>query len=73
MIMSFTFLSFAYLLKQHLHMELFKTTVVEGLFIGGWLFLWEAFSLFFFSSQEIRAKLKRYYRFIDGKISFHYE
>lgn len=72
MIMSFTFLTLGYLFRQNVSIDLVTTTLVEGMIIGGWVFLWEAFSLFFFSSQEIRGRLKRYLRFMESIIHFHY-
>lgn len=71
-IMSFIFLSLAYLIKQYGYFKFLMTTLVEGLYIGGWVFLWEAFSLFFFSSQETKAELNRYNRFINSPIYFYY-
>jgi len=72
-IMSFSFLIMSYLLRKNVvGADMITSTVVEGLFIGGWVFLWEAFSLFFFSSQEIKGRLNRYLRFIDAPIHFYY-
>lgn len=72
MIMSFTFLLSHFILKQQVTIPILSNTLVEGLFIGGWVFLWESFSLFFFSGQEPRSRLKRYYRFNDTPINFYY-
>jgi hypothetical protein len=72
-ILSFSFLAAGFLIKQHGNFDVVLTTLIEGLYIGGWVFLWEAFSLFFFSSQETRGKLKRYTRFIDSPVHFYYQ
>ncbi len=70
--MSFSFLVSGYLFKQYLTLGVLTTPIFEGLVIGGWVFLWEAFSLFFFSSQEIRGRLRRYLKFVDSPIYFYY-
>jgi hypothetical protein len=70
--MSFSFLTSSYLARQRIDLAFLTTTIVEGLFIGGWVFLWEAFSLFFFTGQEPRARLKRYNRFLESSINFYY-
>ena len=72
-IMSSMFLIAAYLLRNIIKIDgIFSTIFVEGLYIGGWFLLWEAFSLFFFNSYEIRQRKKIYLRFIDMKIYFKY-
>lgn len=71
--MSFAFLSVAYLSKQNFASNLLTTTLMEGFSIGGWVFLWEAFSLFLFSMQEINNKLKQYVRFSKTPINFTYK
>lgn len=72
-IMSCMFLIAAYLLRNTIKLDgIFSTILVEGLYIGGWFLLWEAFSLFFFNSYEIRQRKKIFLRFIDMKIYFKY-
>ncbi len=46
---------------------------VQGLFVGGWVLLWEAFSIFFFVSHDIRQRRKRYVKFLESEIYFKYE
>lgn len=72
-IIAFAFLSFGYLSGQRVAPNVVTTIVIEGFSIGGWVFLWEAFSLFFFSRQEVLVRLKRYRRFQETKISFSYK
>ncbi len=67
------FLSVGYFLKQRVSPGFFLTILTEGFTIGGWVFLWEAFSLFFFSVQDIQKRLKRYLRFQKTKITFNYQ
>ena len=71
-IIAFAFLSVSYMWRERVAENIVTTTLVEGLSIGGWVFLWEAFSLFFFSRQEIYGRLKRNKRFQDTKINFSY-
>ncbi len=71
-LISFVFLFSAYFLKGKLNMNVFLSILLEGQFIGGWVFLWEAFSLFFFTNNDLRKKLKTYRRFLDTEIRFVY-
>ncbi len=52
--------------------EAYAVTVVltEGLFIGGWVFLWEAVSLFFFSNRDIYHRYRTYLRLRDALVIF---
>lgn len=71
-ILSVIFLLFAYFLGRFSLDHVLLKILYEGLFVGGWVFLWEAFSIIFFSDQEISRKLKHYYRFLDSPIQFFY-
>ena len=42
----------------------------EGLFIGGWVFLWEAVSLFFFSNRDLYYQYRTYQRFRKSLVIF---
>lgn len=72
-LMSTLFLLFAYLMPKDLDMILFINIIVEGLFIGGWVLLWEAFSLFFFDSHDLRIRKKHLIKLKDSKIYFKYK
>jgi hypothetical protein len=69
---AFSFLSVGYLSRQHTEPSLITTILLEGLSIGGWVFLWEAFSLFFFQAQDVLIRLRRYIRFQETQIIFKY-
>ncbi|HOE57740.1 MAG TPA: hypothetical protein PLL98_07940 [Bacillota bacterium] len=71
--MAVAFLSVGYFSGSQIKLHFIKTILKEGLSIGGWVFLWEAFSLFFFSRQEVYNRLKTYRRFQNTKISFKYK
>lgn len=70
---AFAFLWVGYLSRQQVEANIITSVLTEGLTIGGWVFLWEVFSLFFFSRQEVLARLKRYKRFKEANISFSYK
>lgn len=72
-LMSLIFLLMAYFLRSQSFENLFTTILTEGMFIGGWVFLWEAFSLFFFTDQEHKRKLKLIQRLLDYPIVFIYQ
>ncbi|HYE82992.1 MAG TPA: hypothetical protein VEG39_12610 [Clostridia bacterium] len=72
-IIAFAFLSVGYLSSERVTENIVTTTLMEGLSIGGWVFLWEAFSLFFFSRQEVYGRLKIYKRYQDAKVNFSYK
>lgn len=73
MISAFAFLSVGYASRRLADLGVVTTILTEGLSIGGWVFLWEAFSLFFFSGQEVRSRLKRYVRFQGTEVVFKYK
>jgi hypothetical protein len=44
--------------------------LTEGLFIGGWVFLWEAVSLFFFSNRDLYYRYRTYKRLREAQVIF---
>jgi len=66
------FLLTAYLIPETKDLSILISLLMEGLFVGGWVFLWEAFSIFFFGSRELKDKKKRYFRYLDSEIVFKY-
>lgn len=46
------------------------SVLTEGLFIGGWVFLWEAVSLFFFSNRDLFDRYNLYRRFQRSQVIF---
>lgn len=65
------FLITAYLIPENQELSLLISLLMEGLFVGGWVFLWEAFSIFFFGSRKLKDKKKRYFRYLDSDIVFY--
>lgn len=72
-IAAFAFLSVGYASRHLADLGMVTTILTEGLSIGGWVFLWEAFSTFFFYGQEVRSRLRRYLRFQDTEVVFKYK
>lgn len=48
----------------------FASILAEGLFIGGWVFIWEAVSLFFFTNRELYEDYRTYKRFNQAPVFF---
>ncbi len=46
------------------------STLVEGLFIAGWVFVWEAVSLFFFTDRELYHQHRIYQRLQNAPVMF---
>lgn len=44
--------------------------LTEGIFIGGWVFLWEAVSLFFFTNREMYHRHRIYTRLLNAPVLF---
>ncbi len=71
-VISMIFLLSTFYLKPTMQYHIISTTLIEGLFIGGWVFLWQAISLFSFEKTGIVNKLKTYKRLLDAGIVFEY-
>lgn len=48
-------------------------TLTEIVIVGGWVFLWEAISLFTFERAKISKRIRNYRRFVDAEITFRYK
>lgn len=70
---SFLSLSSSIFLETMLPQNIFYKTLTTGLNIGGWVFLWESISFFFFRRMKIYNKAKEYLRFTKASIYFKYE
>ena len=44
----------------------------EGFFIGGWVFMWEVFTILFFLNAERKIKIKEYNRLIKAEVNYKY-
>ncbi len=72
-VFSIAFLMVSFLMPESEGTDLILQLFVQGLFVGGWVLLWEAFSIFFFVSHDIRQRRKRYVKFLESDIYFKYE
>jgi hypothetical protein len=70
LILGFIFITYAYLIRDLEELPLLTSIMREGLFIGGWVFLWEAFNLFAFTTHDERKRRKIFYRYLDSDVSF---
>jgi hypothetical protein len=71
-IASFMLLLASYSLTTLITDNIVFSTLVEGISIGGWVFLWEAISTFAFKNRDIRDRYKHYKRFSHAPIHFYY-
>lgn len=70
---SFISLSLSFFLENLIPRSIFTNTMLEGLNIGGWVFLWEAISFFFFKRKKYIYEIKGYERFLRANIYFRYD
>ncbi|NJL47354.1 MAG: hypothetical protein HC929_07535 [Leptolyngbyaceae cyanobacterium SM2_5_2] len=60
----------ARLLSKPTEVSDITAVLTEGLFIGGWVFLWEAVSLFFFSNRDLYLRYRTYQRLRGCEVIF---
>ncbi|MGF1568681.1 MAG: hypothetical protein ACFCVD_11535 [Nodosilinea sp.] len=60
----------ATLLENPASFNVMTSVLTEGLFIGGWVFLWEAISLFFFSNRDLYNRYHTYKRLRGSEVIF---
>ena len=53
--------------------SVFIKVLHEGIFIGGWVFLWEFFTSIFIKSRDLNEEYKLYKRLYQSKIKFVYQ
>jgi hypothetical protein len=71
-LVSFLLLAASFLLRTVLPNGLLFVITVEGLNIGGWVFLWEAISTFIFKNRDAKNKYLQYPRLSHAPILFKY-
>jgi len=59
-------------LSEYASMNSFYLVVIEGIYIGGWVFLWEAISTSFFRTRKAKFEYLHYKRFSKSQIRFKY-
>ncbi|SFI21870.1 hypothetical protein SAMN05192551_10914 [Tindallia magadiensis] len=71
-VVALLFLLTAFSLKANDSLNLAGSLAVEGLYIGGWVFLWQAISMFSFESLEVIERIKIFERLLNSNIRIHY-
>jgi hypothetical protein len=69
-LVSTTFLVLAVVLSSRVGTNILRGVILQGLTVGGWIFLWEAFLFFFMQSMEHRKKRKIYRRLLETPVIF---
>jgi len=69
-VISFLLLLIASFMANFDTADIFYLTLNEGIFIGGWVFMWEAISSSSIKKREIRNQFRQYKRFFGSKIQF---
>jgi hypothetical protein len=69
-VIGFALLSVAGIFSRRTEELLVLSTLLEGIFIAGWVFLWEAVSLFFFTNRELYHRYQTYKRLQSAPVFF---
>ncbi len=69
-LVGFAFLWVATIFPKQLTASVFPSILVEGIFIGGWVFLWEAITLLLFTTSGLYHKSRIYKRLLNSTIVF---
>lgn len=67
------FLMIAVLFERQLEKTILLELLDQGLFVGGWVFGWEALTIIAFQNQELRRHRDEWGRFFDAPIIFKKE
>lgn len=70
LVIGIAFLLSATITQSKLPTSLLGDVFTQGLFIGGWVFVWEALATAVFKDAPIRAKIREWERFLDAPIMF---
>lgn len=70
-LLAMIFLFFGYFYSPSME-SIFLKIVKEGIFIGGWVFLWEVFTLLFITISEKNREVRMMKRLLLAKIRFIY-
>lgn len=69
-VVGFVFLGVAATFSEKFADIIWLSTLVEGLSISGWVLLWEAVSLFFFTNRELHYRYRTYRRLQNALVVF---
>lgn len=62
----------SFFVKNYIEHLAYLSVLPEGLVIGGWVFIWEVFTILFFINSERKVKIKEYKRLIRSEINYNY-
>ncbi|PSB17086.1 hypothetical protein C7B61_10535 [filamentous cyanobacterium CCP1] len=69
-ILGFVFLWFGSFFSERYGDQGWFSLLAEAIFIGGWVFLWESVSLFFFTERELFYRYRAYKRWQNAPVIF---
>lgn len=69
-LLGFVFLWLGTVLSNQAEGKMALSLLADGLFIGGWVFLWEAVSLFFFTNRDLYGRYRTYKRLYKAPVFF---
>lgn len=69
-LLGFVFLWAGQIFPDRFGETMLTSLLAEGIFIGGWVFLWEAVSLFFFTDLELYERYRAYKRLLNAPVFF---
>lgn len=72
-LISILLLTIGFDLETKFNRSILFNTILEGVNIGGWIFLWEAISMLFFKSKDISNEIHEIHRILKSNINFTYE
>lgn len=58
--------------QNYINKNLYFEILPEGFYVGGWVFIWEMFSIIGFQNSERKQKIKEYKRLIQSKLEYIY-
>ncbi|HEY9585026.1 MAG TPA: hypothetical protein VJJ02_00320 [Candidatus Paceibacterota bacterium] len=67
------FLATAVLFERQLEKTILFELLDQGLFVGGWVFIWEALTIVAFRNQKLKHRIAEWDRFLDALIVFKKE
>jgi polyferredoxin len=74
--LSYLFLSILFLSMRYFFIKdiqnVFLNILHEGIYIGGWVFLWEFFTNIFITTREVQIEYKLYRRLYQSEVKFIY-
>lgn len=62
----------AFTLQKFIEHLIYLSLLPEGFFIGGWVFMWEVFTILFFQNTDRKVKMREYKRLIEAEVNYNY-